>query len=42
MQNTNNDPKPLTFAENLMLTLKILGGAGALVGAIWAVDRFVG
>ena len=34
--------KPLTLAENLVLTAKILGGGGALVAAIWAVDRYIG
>jgi hypothetical protein len=36
------ESRPLTLAENLVLTAKLLGGGGALVGAIWALDRFVG
>lgn len=33
--------KPLTAAQNLILTVKILLGGGTLVGAIWALDQFV-
>lgn len=35
------ETKPLTPVENLILTAKILGGGGALVAAIWAVDHYV-
>ena len=42
MENSDHDPKPLTLAQNLMLTLKVLGGGGVLAGAIWAIDRMVG
>ena len=30
-------PRPLTFAENFVLTLKLLGGIGLLGTALWAV-----
>ncbi len=36
------ESRPLTPAENLVLTAKILGGAGALGGALWALDKLVG
>ena len=32
--------KPLTLAENVFLTIKILLIAGAIVGALWAFTRF--
>ena len=35
-------PRPLTFAENFVLTLKLLGGAGVLGGALWAANLWTG
>jgi hypothetical protein len=32
--------KPLTPAENVFLTIKILLIAGAIIGALWAFTRF--
>jgi len=32
--------KPLTPAENVFLTIKILLTAGAIIGALWAFTRF--
>jgi hypothetical protein len=34
-------PRPLTFAENIVLTLKLLGGAGLLGAAIWALNLLI-
>ncbi len=31
-------PRPLTLAENVVLTLKVLGGLAVLGGAIWAAN----
>jgi hypothetical protein len=31
-------PRPLTFAENIVLTLKLLGGLGLLGAALWAAN----
>jgi hypothetical protein len=31
-------PRPLTLAENVILTLKLLAGLGVLGGAIWAIN----
>jgi len=31
-------PRPLTFAENMVLTLKLLAGAGLLSAALWAAS----
>ena len=33
-----NAPRPLTFAENIVLTLKLLGGLGLLGVALWAAS----
>jgi len=29
-------PRPLSFAENVVLTLKLLAGVGVLGGLLWA------
>ena len=31
-------PRPLTLAENIVLTLKVLGGLGLLGAALWAAS----
>jgi hypothetical protein len=31
-------PRALTFAENIVLTLKVLAGLGLLGAALWAVN----
>ena len=31
-------PRPLTLSENIVLTLKVLGGLGALGAALWGVN----
>ncbi len=31
-------PRPLTFAENIILTLKVLGGLGLIGAALWAAN----
>ena len=31
-------PRPLTFTENVVLTLKVLGGLGLLGAALWAAN----
>ena len=38
----NQQHRPLTPAENAILTIKVLLGAGGIIGLILAVDRFVG
>ena len=35
-------PRRLTLAENVVLTMKLLGGLGLLGGALWAVDLLTG
>ena len=42
MQNSDHDPKPLTLARNLMLTLKVLGGGGRGGRRYPNSDRIVG
>jgi len=34
-------PRPLTLTENIVLTLKILGGMGLLGAALWAADLWI-
>ena len=34
-------PKPLSFRQNVTLTVKILGGAALLVGLLWLGTEFV-
>lgn len=41
MQNELPPSKPLTPAQNVAMTVKLLLGAGALVGGIWALDRLL-
>ena len=31
-------PRPLTFAENVVLTIKVLGGAGLIGAGLWAIS----
>ena len=31
-------PRPLTFAENIVLTIKVLTGMGLLGAALWAAN----
>ena len=31
-------PRPLTLVENIVLTLKVLAGLGAIGGALWAAS----
>jgi len=31
-------PRPLTFAENVLLTIKVLGGIGLIGVGIWAIS----
>ena len=33
-------PRNLSFAENLVLTLKVLGGAGLVISALWILSRW--
>ena len=33
-----NAPRRLTLAENVVLTIKLLGGLGLVGAALWAVD----
>lgn len=34
-------PRHLTLVENIVLTLKLLGGLGLLGAALWAVDLWI-
>ena len=34
-------PKHLTLSENLILSVKVLTGAGLLAGLIWALDYLI-
>jgi hypothetical protein len=34
-------PRPLTLAENIVLTLKLLAGVGLLGVALWAADLWI-
>ncbi len=36
--NDTHAPRPLTFAENIILTLKVLGGLGLIGAALWAAN----
>ena len=33
-------PRPLTFAENAMLTIKVLGGLGVIGALIWGINMW--
>lgn len=33
-------PRKLTFAENAVLTIKVLAGAALLLGAIWGINTW--
>jgi hypothetical protein len=37
-----SERKPLTFAQNAMMTIKVLLAAGAIIAGIWAIEAFVG
>ncbi len=37
-QNDAHAPRPLTLGENIVLTLKVLGGIGLLGAALWAAS----
>ncbi len=34
-------PRKMTFAANLILTIKIFAIIGAILGAVWGVDQWV-
>ena len=34
-------PRPLTFAENIVLTVKVLAGLGLLGVALWAANLWM-
>ena len=34
-------PRPLTFAENVVLTVKVLTGVGLLGTALWATNLWI-
>jgi hypothetical protein len=33
-----NGPRKMTFAENVILTIKVLAGFGVLGAALWGID----
>ncbi len=37
-ENAAHAPRPLTFAENIVLTLKVLAGLGLLGAMLWAAN----
>ncbi len=37
-QNDAHAPRPLSFAENIVLTLKVLAGLGLLGAMLWAAN----
>ena len=39
--NDTYTPKNLTLSENLILSVKVLTGAGLLAGLIWALDYLI-
>ena len=39
--NDKYSPKKLTLSENLILSVKVLTGAGLLAGLIWALDYLI-
>ena len=34
-------PRNMTFAQNSILTIKLLGGLGLLGGALWAIELWM-
>lgn len=40
-QSETTAPQPLTTAQNTMLTIKLLVGAGVLIALFWFIDRMV-
>ena len=40
-ENENYAPKKPTTAENVILTIKVLGGAALLMAAIWGIERML-
>lgn len=42
MEQAPHEHKPLTMAQNIVLTIKVLIVIGLIGGALWTVDRFVG
>ena len=35
-------PRKMTLAANLILTVKLLAGAGAMFAAFWGIDQWAG
>jgi hypothetical protein len=40
-QNETFGPRNLTLSENIILSIKVLTGAGLLAGLIWALDYVI-
>lgn len=36
----DHTPKPMTASENVILTLKVLGGGGVLLFLLWLVEQY--
>jgi hypothetical protein len=36
--NDNHEPRKPTFAENAILTIKVLAGAGLVIAALWRIS----
>jgi len=39
-QKTESTPRKLTFAENAILTVKVLAIAAIIMGALWGINQF--
>jgi hypothetical protein len=39
-ESTDHAPRKLTFAQNVILTVKVLGGAALILAALWGANQW--